>query len=167
MSFCAGLLKLARVCSDALVAHRSVWGANAIRKQPQRASSDDPTAAGGGQGKSQPKLSIPAPKQTSAWALAEAEFSEGLVGGKSRNLATLRSKLPDSIAVCSKPHYKCFVFVSESTTRAALRSRLTDSIAVQRTGQAFQRSFVARVPWGENPYPHILQMRVLICILWP
>ncbi len=29
-------------------------------------------------------------KKTNQWALRESEFAEGLVGGKSRNLATLR-----------------------------------------------------------------------------
>jgi alpha-glucan, water dikinase len=32
---------------------------------------------------------------TKKWVLMENEFEEGLVGGKSRNLATLRGKLPD------------------------------------------------------------------------
>lgn len=44
--------------------------------------------AGPSSGKSQPKLDIPAPAPTKLWALAEAEFAAGLVGGKSRNLAT-------------------------------------------------------------------------------
>lgn len=29
------------------------------------------------------------------WVLQEAEFEEGVVGGKSRNLAALKAKLPD------------------------------------------------------------------------
>jgi hypothetical protein len=45
-------------------------------------------AAGPAAGKSQPKLDLPAPASTQLWALAEAEFAPGLVGGKSRNLAT-------------------------------------------------------------------------------
>ena len=46
-----------------------------------------------------PPLKIPKPKKASSWALRESEFGAGLVGGKSGNLATLRGKLPDSIAV--------------------------------------------------------------------
>lgn len=46
-----------------------------------------------------PPLKIPKPKKSAAWALRESEFGAGLVGGKSGNLATLRGKLPDSIAV--------------------------------------------------------------------
>lgn len=46
-----------------------------------------------------PPLKIPKPQKASAWALRESEFGAGLVGGKSGNLATLRGKLPDSIAV--------------------------------------------------------------------
>lgn len=46
-----------------------------------------------------PPLKIPKPKKASAWALMESEFGAGLVGGKSGNLAKLRGKLPDSIAV--------------------------------------------------------------------
>lgn len=38
-------------------------------------------------------LTVPQPKATSKWALSEAEFGPGLVGGKSANLAKLRSKV--------------------------------------------------------------------------
>lgn len=44
-------------------------------------------------------LTIPKPKQSSAWALSETEFAAGMVGGKSGNLAKLRGKLPADIAV--------------------------------------------------------------------
>ena len=68
-----------------------------------RSSSDQSTllSAAGSSGKDQPSLAIPAPKATKTWALAEADFAEGLVGGKSRNLATLREQLPATIAVGS------------------------------------------------------------------
>ena len=46
-----------------------------------------------------PPLKIPRPQRSSAWALRESDFGQGLVGGKSGNLATLRGKLPASIAV--------------------------------------------------------------------
>lgn len=46
-----------------------------------------------------PPLKIPKPQKASAWALRESEFGAGLVGGKSGNLAKLRGKLPESIAV--------------------------------------------------------------------
>ncbi|DBB11157.1 TPA: Phosphoglucan, water dikinase, chloroplastic [Trebouxia sp. C0006] len=46
-----------------------------------------------------PALKIPKPQKASAWALKESDFGPGLVGGKSGNLATLRGKLPASIAV--------------------------------------------------------------------
>lgn len=46
-----------------------------------------------------PPLKIPKPQKASAWALRESEFGAGLVGGKSGNLATLRGKVPGSIAV--------------------------------------------------------------------
>lgn len=46
-----------------------------------------------------PPLKIPKPQKASAWALRESDFGTGLVGGKSGNLATLRGKLPESIAV--------------------------------------------------------------------
>lgn len=44
-------------------------------------------------------LKIPKPKPSSSWALSEAQFGPGLVGGKSGNLATLRGKLPANIGV--------------------------------------------------------------------
>lgn len=44
-------------------------------------------------------LSIPKPKQSTAWALSETQFAAGVVGGKSGNLAKLRGQLPDDIAV--------------------------------------------------------------------
>lgn len=44
-------------------------------------------------------MKIPKPQKASAWALKESDFGPGLVGGKSGNLATLRGKLPASIAV--------------------------------------------------------------------
>lgn len=44
-------------------------------------------------------LNIPKPKQSSSWALSEADFGPGVVGGKSGNLATLRGKLAADIAV--------------------------------------------------------------------
>lgn len=48
-------------------------------------------AAGGGT-----RLQLEKPKGASggSWVLTEAEFGPGLVGGKSANLAALRSKLP-------------------------------------------------------------------------
>ncbi|KAA6428767.1 MAG: carbohydrate-binding module family 45 protein [Trebouxia sp. A1-2] len=46
-----------------------------------------------------PPLKIPKPQKASAWTLKESDFGPGLVGGKSGNLATLRGKLPASIAV--------------------------------------------------------------------
>jgi hypothetical protein len=36
---------------------------------------------------------------TAAWALSESGFGDGLVGGKSANLATLRGRLPDWVGV--------------------------------------------------------------------
>jgi len=35
-------------------------------------------------------VAVSSVKKTSQWALRESEFAEGLVGGKSRNLAVLR-----------------------------------------------------------------------------
>lgn len=46
-------------------------------------------------------MNIPKPKTTNAWALPEKGFAEGLVGGKSLHLATLRAALPKGIAVPS------------------------------------------------------------------
>lgn len=46
-----------------------------------------------------PPLSIPRPVETAKWALAEADFRPGLVGGKSANLATLRSKVGKSLSI--------------------------------------------------------------------
>ncbi len=40
-----------------------------------------------------PPLDIPKPKATKQWALQEADFGQGLVGGKSSNLALLRSRV--------------------------------------------------------------------------
>ena len=40
-----------------------------------------------------PPLTVPKPKETSKWALQEADFGPGLVGGKSANLAKLRGKV--------------------------------------------------------------------------
>ena len=57
------------------------------------------SSAGGSGSEALPPLRVPKPKQTQAWALLEAEFSEGLVGGKSRMLPTLRAKLPQHLAV--------------------------------------------------------------------
>ncbi|BDA48979.1 Alpha-glucan water dikinase, chloroplastic [Coccomyxa sp. Obi] len=46
-----------------------------------------------------PPLAVPKPKETSKWALQEADFGPGLVGGKSANLAKLRGKVADGVAV--------------------------------------------------------------------
>jgi hypothetical protein len=40
-----------------------------------------------------PPLTVPKPKATTKWALQEADFGPGLVGGKSANLAKLRGKV--------------------------------------------------------------------------
>ncbi len=40
-----------------------------------------------------PALDIPKPKASKRWALQESEFGQGLVGGKSSNLAFLRAKV--------------------------------------------------------------------------
>ena len=40
-----------------------------------------------------PPLNIPKPKATKKWALQEPDFGQGLVGGKSSNLALLRAKV--------------------------------------------------------------------------
>lgn len=54
-----------------------------------------------------PSLSIPKPKATQKWALQEGDFAQGLVGGKSSNLALLRKKVEQpfvhlcSIALCT------------------------------------------------------------------
>lgn len=44
-------------------------------------------------------LKIQKPKGSPQWALAESDFEEGVVGGKSGNLAKLRGVLPDWINV--------------------------------------------------------------------
>ena len=36
------------------------------------------------------RVTVSSVKKTNRWALRETEFAEGLVGGKSRNLAALR-----------------------------------------------------------------------------
>lgn len=49
---------------------------------------------GNGDGNGGPRLQLARPAGTGSWALGEGEFGPGLVGGKSANLAALRSKLP-------------------------------------------------------------------------
>ena len=44
-----------------------------------------------------PSLDIPKPKASKKWALQETEFGQGLVGGKSSNLAFLREKVCNSV----------------------------------------------------------------------
>ncbi|KAK9807043.1 hypothetical protein WJX72_011773 [[Myrmecia] bisecta] len=65
----------------------------------QRAREEEASTSNGASKNGAPALRIPAPTKSAAWALPEAQFAEGVVGGKSRNLASIRSKLPDSIAV--------------------------------------------------------------------
>ena len=50
-----------------------------------------------------PKLRIAPPKATSKWALQEADFEPGLVGGKSLNLSRLRGNVPPPTCACSAP----------------------------------------------------------------
>ena len=45
------------------------------------------------------KVRVSAAKTSKKWALPESEFAEGVVGGKSRNLAALRNRLPADIAL--------------------------------------------------------------------
>ncbi len=52
-----------------------------------------PSANGASGGAALPPLAVPKPKETSQWALQEANFGPGLVGGKSANLAKLRGKV--------------------------------------------------------------------------
>lgn len=54
-------------------------------------------AAGGGGAALLPKLQLPRPAGTDAWALPEARFGAGLVGAKSGNLKKLRSMLPAGV----------------------------------------------------------------------
>lgn len=46
-----------------------------------------------------PALEVTRPRSSRQWALPESEFGEGVVGGKSGNLARLRGQLPDWIHV--------------------------------------------------------------------
>ena len=45
------------------------------------------------------KVQVTRPQKTQEWVLAEDSFQEGLCGGKSRNLATLRSKAPAGLKI--------------------------------------------------------------------
>jgi hypothetical protein len=50
---------------------------------------------GGSAAAAAPRVSLERPRDAGGrWVLAESEFGAGLVGGKSANLAALRSKLP-------------------------------------------------------------------------
>lgn len=60
---------------------------------------DSEVAKGLEAGGSLAPLQVPKPKTTKSWALTESNFAEGLVGGKSGNLARLRGKLPDWVHV--------------------------------------------------------------------
>ena len=60
----------------------SVWGV--------AASGNGASSNGAGK---LPPVNIPKPKATQRWALQEADFGQGLVGGKSSNLALLRAKV--------------------------------------------------------------------------
>ncbi|PRW45423.1 Carbohydrate-Binding Module Family 45 [Chlorella sorokiniana] len=56
--------------------------------------------AAGGRGGAAPRMQLERPKAawgSGAWVLGEREFGPGLVGGKSANLAALRSKLPQGV----------------------------------------------------------------------
>ena len=46
-----------------------------------------------------PPLEVTRPRSSRQWALEESAFGEGLVGGKSGNLARLRGQMPDWIHV--------------------------------------------------------------------
>ncbi|KAK9862996.1 hypothetical protein WJX84_004122 [Apatococcus fuscideae] len=59
----------------------------------------DSAGPAGSRAASSTNIHIPAPKATKEWVLAESGFAEGLCGGKSRNLATLRSKAPVGVDV--------------------------------------------------------------------
>ena len=50
----------------------------------------------GGKGGGAPRMQLEKPKgaKQGTWVLPESQFGPGLVGGKSANLAALRSKLP-------------------------------------------------------------------------
>ncbi|KAK9803518.1 hypothetical protein WJX73_002149 [Symbiochloris irregularis] len=73
----------------------------AVNASPLDASSG--TSAGGpikgGSPDQLQPLRIPKPRGSTQWALAESDFAEGVVGGKSGNLAKLRGALPDWINV--------------------------------------------------------------------
>jgi hypothetical protein len=60
----------------------SVWGV--------AASGNGASSNGAGK---LPPINIPKPEVTQRWALQEADFGQGLVGGKSSNLALLRAKV--------------------------------------------------------------------------
>ena len=62
------------------------------------ATAVDSEATKGAQG-DLPPLQVPKPRSSSQWALAETDFGEGVVGGKSGNLARLRGQLPDWVHV--------------------------------------------------------------------
>ncbi|KAI3425011.1 hypothetical protein D9Q98_008393 [Chlorella vulgaris] len=62
------------------------------------AAASAPVAGSNGGSAAAPRVSLERPRDAGGrWVLAESEFGAGLVGGKSANLAALRSKLPTGV----------------------------------------------------------------------
>ena len=61
------------------------------------AAAEAPAGGAASGASSAPRLTLQRPQSvggSGSWVLAESEFGPGVVGGKSANLAALRSKLP-------------------------------------------------------------------------
>ena len=82
------------------------------------------------EGGAPPPLQVQQPRSSRAWVLAEDGFGEGVVGGKSGNLARLRGQLPDWVHVPASvalPFGSC-----ERVLQDALNAETADAVAAQQ-----------------------------------
>lgn len=97
------------------------------------------------------KVTVSRTKATQSWALREAQFEDGLVGGKSRKLAALRSLLPEQLALPAS------VALPFGSFERVLKEKPNSAAAkeVARLIQALERSAEGEVP------PELAQLRAV------
>ena len=96
------------------------------------------------------KVSLDAVKETTKWTLQESEFAEGLVGGKSLNLARLRKAVPAGVEVPASVTLPFGVFErvladpANAKTSAALSKALGAASTAKDEASALQHLAEAR-----------------------
>ncbi len=112
--------------------------------------------AGSSQPSSSKKIRLADPETTNKWVIGETDFAVGLCGGKSQNLATLRSKapagvqIPESLVLPFGTFERILAATENKQAAADLKSMLSGLVCPKSTFLLFISAPVLHSPAHSN-----------------